>query len=778
MKQTSLRLLKFTLVSIFVLFSFINHVESFKMAIFTTGELNDFDPFTDLKKSIQISYSFYLGFNYMVNYAKVNVEKQLQTTDIDIFEGVTEHGAIEFMEEKIALGYDSFIAASLEYTNAAINITTRFPEVVILTRGNRVATKNLSYVTYNVHVCQYILGYFAGLMTKTSVLGYVNPGEPFIMNYGSNAFYVGAVASSALVGKPVPQLYLWQAGGWIQPDIEHGATLNLMNDFGADMISHTQDDMMVPITIMQQGGMALGTNGYGQREIYGEQIGLSFVTDWTTPYLQFTKAAMTNRTAMIRYYGDFNNNFLRLDNFSSLVPQDVQDKVNAQAAYLMTVNRTVNPYYCSDLNLAVITNKTTDLLPGTTNCITSAKFFQLNVPYPGMTFLGNYSVPLVKVDMDRDVQYAFSVIAGILNLVSIVFAVLVFVYRNTQSIRSASPLFCIAILIGACITYIGVIIWVQPNSDAVCSARYWLLAVGYALLVGALVVKNFRIWKIFDNPELKAVKITNAQLFPWVFAIICVKIIFLAIMTSKVGNSRVEDVFNIDGVGKYEYMSVCQMDSAGNGVLYGLLGSFAVLLLSGVFLSWKIRIVDIDEFNESKEIGNTLYAISFILFVIIPLLVSPQSNLNQSIIICASALFITTAAICILFVPKFWRIHNYGDKGTNVFGSRSKSAIASSRSKSASNSVSGHVKDADDDEDGAISPVSSGSNSIRMTTMSVSREPPSSPTASSFASPLPPFTGPVHATFDSDDTDDEARFPSPRPVPVQQQPQQNTEQNV
>eukprot|EP01133_Synstelium_polycarpum_P004414 gene4414-5171_t len=683
----------------------------FKMAVVTTGEPNDF------------------GFNAMVNEGRIGVQNVFNTTNVHYY--VAEEEEMEHMLlDLIHKNYTAIIAGSLEYTTITNATSFLYPNISFMARGGNKNFTNMFYITYNIGICQYLMGFFSGLMTKTNKLGYINPGPPLLNNYNANTFFTGARASN-----PAITLDYYTSGAWIAPDISTGAA-NALMDMGVDYISHTQDDFTVGLAAMTRGFQALGTNGFPQRRIYGENIGLSFVTNWTDTYVKFATQSMSGQNYSFKDYGDFSNNFLSLD-YAISVPADVRQKMDAELARLTAMPLAKQPYFCNEYLPYVFPPE--KIVNG---CISSKDFFFIDKPYPGMTYHGTYKVPIVTVPASKDIERGFISAATIFGLLAVGLGVMVVYYKDTHSIRSASPVFCLTIIGGGIMTYLAVIVWVLPMSTGGCVARYWLLTLGYALLIGALVVKNFRIWIIFDNPELKSVRITNPQLLPYVGIVIAILVVLLAVLTSDRVGLVVSTVDKIDNLGPYEVMEVCLTNATGVRIIYGILGVFGVLLLIGVFVSWKIRIVDIDEFNESRPIANVLYSVFFIMFVMVSLLVTPQSINNKVIIICTSALFITTSALAILFVPKFWRIYKYGATSSEMFSYNNRSAVAESRNSGTKRISDGISDDSDDESDGkdkkkATIVTESGVVLVSLTALEACKD----------------SKEPVHATFESDEED-------------------------
>ncbi|KAN0029271.1 hypothetical protein ACTFIV_011154 [Dictyostelium citrinum] len=669
------------IVSLFLIlfFSTINLIKcekEFKMLTLLTAQVDD------------------LGFNNMINQGRIEVAKGMNIEDSRL---LVVDGYNETFNQLLPIvqndNIDLVICSSSGHLQACRAIAEMYIDSTtiktqFLVRGSSLPTKNLIYISYNYASANYISGYFSALFSKTGKIGFVSPGAAA----NNNDSFVYAFWIGARQVNPNIKFYYYNIGNYLDVDKTVAATNDLL-DLGCDVVGNTLDDFSTGDASIARGFSAIGTNGFPQRHVYGENVIYSYSYNWTKYFLPIAESVKSGNTNNSQWYADFNfdenKNFFHLD-YGFEVNQDILDKMNTEIDYLKRTDRFSHPYYCNDLipqyaneNGFKLVNIDNITLP--IGCISHQTFLQINKPFPGMTYLGNYKIKLVEVEFSQSVQYGFSITTGVLIAIAIIMMIGIVKYKGTPSIRSASPIFLNFILAGGIIVYIGIIVWVGPASNHQCNARLWLVTLGFSTLIGSLVVKNFRIWLIFDNPELKSISITNYQLFPWVGACLVINIILMAILTS-VGDLREIDAQGIDSLGKYEFMKVCKMNSSGASTLYTILAYFAALLLVGVFVSWKIRIVDIQEFNESKAIANTLYAISFCLFVIVPLMISPQDKQSETIVLCTAGLFITTAALLIVFTPKFWRVFTLGDGGTNDMFRKKQSNVATARAESSKSS--------------------------------------------------------------------------------------------
>ncbi|EAL64005.1 G-protein-coupled receptor family 3 protein 4 [Dictyostelium discoideum AX4] len=636
-----------------------------------------------------------LGFNNMVNRGHVEVSKAMKLEDSQAIVVVGYNDTIRILAPLVAVGdVDLVICSSQDHAQACRELATKYKgssiKTQFLVRGSGEATSNLITYSYNYANANYISGYFAGLYTKTNKIGFLSPGA--IDN--NNDSFVYAFWYGAKRANPDISFYYYNIGNYLNPDKTVAATKDLL-DMGCDMVADTLNDFSTGNTLIANNRKtAMGTSGFPQRDVYGEDVIYSYNYNWFKLFYPVAQSVYSGNTNNTNWYADFNLNetisFFGLS-FSFTVPNETLTKFYEELDYLKRTPRLSHPYFCNDLMYEYAKkNHLTMSTNDSTHCLANSQFTRINAPFPGMTWLGNYEITLTEVYQSRPIQIAISSISSFFIVTVLVMMGLVVRFRKNPSIRSASPIFLNFILFGALIIYVGIIIWSSSINSASCNAQFWLVTLGFTTLIGSLVVKNVRIWLIFDNPELKLVKITNLQLVPWVGVCLVINIILMSILTS-VGDLREVNAQGIDSLGKYEFMRICKMNSSGASTLYTILAYFAALLLIGVFVSWKIRIVDILEFNESKAIANTLYAISFCLFVIVPLMISPQDKQSEKIILCIAGLFIVTAAVLIIFVPKFYRVYIFGSGGTSdmFYKKKKQSPVATARAESTSKGSSG-----------------------------------------------------------------------------------------
>eukprot|EP01132_Coremiostelium_polycephalum_P010108 gene10108-12397_t len=594
----------------------------------------------------------------MVNSGRIFTESELNMTDTrSIFDINTSEEAYNSIVTLVNQSYNLIVSSSLTHGDAVYRAAKEFPQVKFVTRGRgNSSISNIARISYSVQSADYMAGYFAGMVTETGIVGIVVPGVSDQCCKGAptyhqaNSFAVGAYNAAKFLGKEIT-VYCMDTDSYFDVDLGKLAANTILSR-GADILSQIQDDMTVSIVSMDQGHLSIGTTGFPQRDVYGEKVGTSYIVDWGILFIEACNRFINNNwTLGWSYLGDFNNHVLSLDRFSYKVTDPYAQYVRDEEARFKNGSGTYTPQYCYPPSCQQFNC--------TNGCVPYSQWVSSKQLLSSIRYLGVAVIPLTESKISTPVVITFIILSIFFILLCLLAIVAVIYYRNSKSIRSASPIFCIAILIGGIMVFISVIMWVVSPTNSICRVRYWLVSLGYTILLGNMVVKNFRIYLLFNNKQLKVLKITNSKLFPYVAGAVLVNIILLLLFT-LIGNLDTVQRRNIDDIGKYEYIAECHTNSGGDVILYILLGFYGVMILIGCFVSFKIRTVDIDEFNESKSIASILYAITFCLFIIVPLFISNSKIHDRLIILAASFTFTTASGLLILFVPKFYKIYKFG----------------------------------------------------------------------------------------------------------------------
>ncbi|KAM9960746.1 hypothetical protein ACTFIW_009895 [Dictyostelium discoideum] len=277
---------------------------------------------------------------------------------------------------------------------------------------------------------------------------------------------------------------------------------------GADLIGMSQDDMSCQKAMMDSGLIGIGATGYLTHLLFGGNVGVSYITNWTNLYLKYAQHFLNDDWPDYSSY--FTNlsreDSISIDDYSYKVPIDIQNLVDDEIQRLK--NTSYIPYR-SDPYLA-----------------------QLGIPFDSISKVidfGQYSIPIEFIYYPNSLKYGVTIVSGVCIFICLVCMTLVVVFKKSNIFI----IDFIGIIFAACILFS------QSPTNQTCSARIWLLSLGYTLFLGNLLVKNWRIWLLFDNPKLKKRAITNWKLYPWVFAILAIDVMVLAIWQG-LGNINAE----------------------------------------------------------------------------------------------------------------------------------------------------------------------------------------------------------------------------------------------
>lgn len=117
------------------------------------------------------------------------------------------------------------------------------------------------------------------------------------------------------------------------------------------------------------------------------------------------------------------------------------------------------------------------------------------------------------------------VITGVMLLIAAFMSVTVFIYANTPVMKTASPTFLQMIIWGCAGAYLTVLLYIGIPTDAQCAFQVILPPAAFGLIFGNLLVKTFRIWRIFGNRKMAPVAPSTMNLLITSFGVVCLEMV-------------------------------------------------------------------------------------------------------------------------------------------------------------------------------------------------------------------------------------------------------------
>ncbi|GAN01001.1 hypothetical protein MAM1_0004c00430 [Mucor ambiguus] len=262
------------------------------------------------------------------------------------------------------------------------------------------------------------------------------------------------------------------------------------------------------------------------------------------------------------------------------------------------------------------------------------------------------------------------VICGLGLLCSQIMMVLIFWFRHLKPIMVSSPIFCYLQLMGISLTYISVLLYLEKPNVAKCIARQIILVIGFALVIGSIIAKNYRIYRIFQNVfTVRTSRLKSYYLCRLVALFLLIGLIPLIIWYAAFP-MQVSDAM----ISSSTYCWLCTYPTATKGnwghiniaELIVLIWC-ALLIIVAAFLAFKTRNVN-RKWSETTQIAYVSYNAGLAACVASPSFFIPVESFVTSIFLkISSVLFAATFTLIVLFLPKFLLIVRHIIKSNKKF---------------------------------------------------------------------------------------------------------------
>jgi len=245
--------------------------------------------------------------------------------------------------------------------------------------------------------------------------------------------------------------------------------------------------------------------------------------------------------------------------------------------------------------------------------------------------------------------------------------------QKEQVVLIASPPFLQQMLLGGLLSILTIVplalqdddkmIMIDPSGnypvlDAACAAAPFLYSFGFIILYSSLWLKTWRLGKIFDNPKLKRIFITNRKMQTYQ-AVILIIILALNVVWIAVDPLKWERVVvRTDARGNVleSYGRCNSVEGKALALLAPLAAILVLSLMYGIYLIYQSRRIP-SEFGESRFIGFALVTAFEALILGIPILFIASDNPTASFIVLLAIIVATSAApVFFVFLPKIYHV--------------------------------------------------------------------------------------------------------------------------
>jgi len=251
--------------------------------------------------------------------------------------------------------------------------------------------------------------------------------------------------------------------------------------------------------------------------------------------------------------------------------------------------------------------------------------------------------------ISKGAKLAVWVVAGV--VAGFVLAVIagVIVYADHRIIRATTLSFTFIILVSALIALASVVPMGMRPSKAVCMTRPWLLGPAVLCVCWLLLMKQWRVWRLFTNPTLStAMYVSDTFIFAATAFIVGAEIICLIAWTAKKPSVL---ILTQD---RFHNTLTCGSKLQQGFVIAGLALNGVVLILAAVFAFLTRNMLTL--FNEAKWIGITIYNITVLSIVVIAVQYTIHNPTSLFVVRSIGIILGVFSTVATMFLPKFWLI--------------------------------------------------------------------------------------------------------------------------
>ncbi|XP_037087460.1 gamma-aminobutyric acid type B receptor subunit 2-like [Pollicipes pollicipes] len=252
-------------------------------------------------------------------------------------------------------------------------------------------------------------------------------------------------------------------------------------------------------------------------------------------------------------------------------------------------------------------------------------------------------------------------------------------YKHMKQVKLSSPKLNSITVVGCMLVYVAVVLlgldYATLSSTGhfsiVCTARVYLLSIGFSLAFGAMFAKTFRVHQIFVGSRTGVIKnrmLQDTQLMSLILVLLLFDCVIVTVwvtfdpMQRQLRNLTMEYSAWDRGVAYLPQVEVCysQHEHKWLGALYAYKG---LLLTVAVYMAWETRGVKIPALNDSRYIGLSVYNVVITSVIVVTMANAVWERVTLAFVLITSLIIMsTTTTLCLLFVPKIHSIIYHADQ--------------------------------------------------------------------------------------------------------------------
>ncbi len=253
---------------------------------------------------------------------KIGADK-VQLAEIESIDDNDAQATETALRQLAEQGCKLIFATSYNYMNTVVKLADEYKDVKFEHCSGYMSSENLANYFGQIEQARYLSGIVAGRMTESNKIGFVAAQKiPEVMR-AVNSFALGARSVN-----PDAEIMVSWTNTWYDPQKEKEAAIALI-DSGCDVVGQHQDSTATQEAVQEKGVYGIGYDN----PMYSEAIKDAYLTApiwlWGAYYEERIQAALDGTWKTGAYWGGMAEGVVALDDMTDLVPEEVQDEVNA-----------------------------------------------------------------------------------------------------------------------------------------------------------------------------------------------------------------------------------------------------------------------------------------------------------------------------------------------------------------------------------------------------------------------------------------------------------------
>jgi basic membrane protein A len=229
---------------------------------------------------------------------------------------------------------------SFGYMDPTLEVAQEFPDVIFEHCSGYKTADNMATYFGRMYQPRYLSGLVAGEMTESNIIGYAAAFPIPEVIRGINAFTLGVREVN-----PEAEVRVVWTNTWYDPVVERESAEALLDE-GADIIAQHQDTTEPQKAAQERDALSIGYDS-DMREFVGDTVLTSPQWNWGTYYIDTIQNVLDGTWEPHQFWGGLESGVVKLADFSPMVPDDLQEQVEAERERIVDTDWDV---FCGPIN--------------------------------------------------------------------------------------------------------------------------------------------------------------------------------------------------------------------------------------------------------------------------------------------------------------------------------------------------------------------------------------------------------------------------------------------